>query len=63
MKIKLNVIPVSKTSFRPKKLAPAKAGIERQKAIFVESNLSKFKNLDIVITIPDLLTPGTIAKI
>ena len=34
----------------------------RTKAILEESTLSKFKNLDAVITIPDLLTPGIMAK-
>ena len=53
---------VSKISLIPKKLAPAKAGIDRKKAIFDESTLSKFKNLEAVITIPDLLTPGIIAN-
>ena len=32
------------------------------KAILEESTLSEFKNLDAVITIPDLLTPGIIAS-
>ena len=44
------------------KLAPSKAGIDKIKDIFVASYLLKFKNLDPVITTPDLLAPGTNAK-
>ena len=53
----------SRISLTPKKLAPAKAGIDKKKAIFDDSTLSNFKNLEAVITIPDLLTPGIIAII
>ena len=50
-------------SFKPSKLAPAKAGIDKRKAILLESNRLNFKNLAAVIVIPALLTPGTKASI
>ena len=43
-------------------LAPNKAGIDNMKDIFVASYLLKLKNLDPVITTPDLLAPGINAK-
>ena len=56
-------IDCSKASLKPRKLAPAKAGIDNKKEILLESNLLKFKNLAAVIVIPALLTPGINAKI
>ena len=50
-------------SFKPSKLAPAKAGIDNKKEILLESILLKFKNLAAVIVIPALLTPGINANI
>ena len=50
-------------SFKPRKLAPAKAGIESKKEIFPESTLLKLNNLAAVIVIPALLTPGINASI
>ena len=50
-------------SFKPSKLAPAKAGIDKKKAILLESSRLNFKNLAAVIVIPALLTPGTNASI
>ena len=50
-------------SLRPKKLAPAKAGIDNKKAILLESTLLNFRNRAAVKVIPALLTPGTRAKI
>ena len=44
-------------------LAPSNAGIDKIKDIFAASYLLKFSNLDPVITIPDLLAPGTSDKI
>lgn len=41
---------------------PDKAGIESRKEIFAASSLLKFNIRAPVITIPDLLTPGIIAK-
>ena len=59
---KLNVFSIKNESFNVNTLAPSKAGIDKMKDIFVASNLLKFKNLDPVITIPDLLAPGISAK-
>ena len=50
-------------SFNPRKLAPAKAGIDSKNDILPESTLLKFKNLAAVIVIPALLTPGINASI
>ena len=47
----------------PKKLAPAKAGIDNKKAILLESTLLNFRNRAAVKVIPALLTPGMRAKI
>ena len=52
-----------KASLSPRKLAPAKAGIDNKKAILLESTLLNFKNLAAVIVIPALLTPGINARI
>ena len=41
----------------------AKVGIDSKKAIFAESSLLKQSNLQIEITIPDLLTPGINDKV
>ena len=49
--------------FNPRKLAPAKAGIESKNEILPESTLLNFKNLAAVIVIPALLTPGINASI
>ena len=38
------------------------AGIDNKKAVFMESSLLNLKNNAVVITIPDLDTPGIIAK-
>ena len=51
------------TSLRFRKLAPAKAGIDKKKAILLDSTLLKPKNLAAVNVIPALLTPGISAKI
>ena len=51
------------TSFNPKTLAPAKAGIASKKEILLESNLLNLKSLAAVIVIPALLTPGIKARI
>ena len=40
-----------------------KVGIDSKKEIFAESVLLNFKILAAVITIPDLLTPGTSERI
>ena len=40
-----------------------KIGIAVKKDIFAESTLLKFNNLELVIVIPDLLTPGINDKI
>ena len=53
---------LSEIPLTPKILAPAKAGIDKKKDIFAESTLLNPKILLAVITIPDLLTPGMIAK-
>ena len=45
--------------FSPYNETAASVGIDNRKEIFAASNLSKFNNLAAVITIPDLLTPGT----
>ena len=58
-----NSIDCSKASLKPRKLAPAKAGIDNKKEILLESILLKFKNLAAVIVIPALLTPGINANI
>ena len=50
-------------SLRFRKLAPAKAGIDKKKAILLDSTLLKPKNLAAVNVIPALLTPGINAKI
>ena len=50
-------------SFNPRKLAPAKAGIESKNEILPESTLLKFKYLAAVIVMPALLTPGINASI
>ena len=50
-------------SWRPRKLAPAKAGIDNKKEILPESTLLNFKNLAAVKVIPARLTPGINAKI
>ena len=50
-------------SFKFKTLAPANAGIASKKEILLESNLLNLKNLEAVIVIPALLTPGINAKI
>ena len=50
-------------SFNPRKLAPAKAGIESKNEILPESTLLNFKNLAAVIVMPALLTPGIKARI
>ena len=55
--------PTSTISFNPKKLTAANVGIESKKEIFAESYLLKFNNLEEVIVIPDLLTPGTSERI
>ena len=47
---------------KPKIETAPKVGIERRNEILAESNLLKFKNLDAVIVIPDLLTPGISAS-
>ena len=54
----LNSKDFSNTSFNPRKLAPAKAGIESKKEILLESTLLNFKILATVIVMPALLTPG-----
>ena len=41
-----------------KALAPVSAGIDKKKDIFAASILLNFENLQVVIIIPDLLTPG-----
>ena len=51
------------TSFKPKTLAPVKAGMASRKEILLESNLLNLKNLAAVIVIPALLTPGINASI
>ena len=56
-------IDCSKASLKPRKLAPAKAGIDSKKEILLESILLKLKNLAAVIVIPALLTPGINANI
>ena len=58
-----NSIDCSKASFKPRKLAPANAGIDNKKEILLESILLKFRNLAAVIVIPALLTPGIRANI
>ena len=58
-----NSIDCSKASFKPRKLAPANAGIDNKKEILLESILLKSKNLAAVIVIPALLTPGIKANI
>ena len=50
-------------SFRLKKLAPVRAGMDNKNEILPESNLLKFKNLAAVIVIPARLTPGIKARI
>jgi hypothetical protein len=50
-------------SLIPRKLAPAKAGIDNKNEILLESTLLNFKNLAAVIVIPALLTPGIKARI
>ncbi len=50
-------------SLRFRKLAPAKAGIDKKKAILLDSTLLNPKNLAAVNVIPALLTPGINAKI
>ena len=59
----MNSTDWSKTSFKPKKLAPPKAGIESKKDILLESYLLNFNILAAVIVIPALLTPGTNERI
>ena len=49
--------------FKPNIETAAKIGIESKNDIFTESTLVKFKNLAVVIAIPDLLTPGIKDKI
>jgi hypothetical protein len=49
-------------SLRPRKLAPAKAGIDNKNEILLDSALSNFKNLAAVKVMPALLTPGTKAR-
>ena len=49
--------------FSPYNETAASVGIDNRKEIFAASNLSKFNNLAAVITIPDLLTPGTRERI
>ena len=63
IKREFNSIDCSKASFKPRKLAPANAGIDNKKEILLESILLKFKNLAAVIVIPALLTPGIRANI
>ena len=50
-------------SFKPSKLAPAKAGIDKKNEIFAESIRLYFTNLPAVILIPERLTPGIKDKI
>ena len=58
---KLNSKVLSGKSFKLKKLAPVNAGIDKKKRNFCfASTLLKFENLQPVIIIPDLLTPGII---
>ena len=59
----MNSLDCCTASWRPKKLAPANAGIDNKKEILLESILLKFKNLAAVIVIPALLTPGINANI
>jgi hypothetical protein len=47
----------------PRKLAPAKAGIDNKNEILLESTLLNFKNLAAVNVTPALLTPGISARI
>ena len=47
-------------SLKPSMLAPDNAGIDKKNEIFAASTLLNFENLEAVITIPDLLTPGII---
>ena len=50
-------------SFKPSKLAPAKAGIDRKNEIFAESIRLYLTSLPAVILIPERLTPGIKDKI
>ena len=54
----LNSKDFSNISFNPRKLAPAKAGIESKNEILLDSTLLNFKILETVIVMPALLTPG-----
>ena len=59
----LKLFPSFNISFKPIKLAPASAGIDKKKEIFAASTLLNFKNLQLVITTPDRLAPGIKATI
>ena len=50
---------LSKIFFNPNAETAPKVGIDNKNEILAESNLLNFNNLDAVIVIPDLLTPGT----
>ena len=45
--------------FRPKADTAPSIGIENKNDILAESSLLNLRNLEAVIAIPDLLTPGT----
>ena len=49
--------------FKPNIVTAPSVGIDSKKDILAESNLLKFNNLEAVIVIPDLLTPGINDKI
>ena len=63
VEIKLKYQVTENQSLRPRKLAPAKAGIDNKKEILPASTLLNFKNLAAVKVIPARLTPGINAKI
>ena len=52
-----------KIFFKPKIETAPNVGIDNKKDILAASYLLKFKTLAAVIVIPDLLTPGSKAKI
>ena len=61
--IELNSKGSLRISFKPSKLAPAKAGIDRKNEIFAESIRLYLTNLPAVILMPERLTPGIKDKI
>ena len=61
--IELNSKGSLRMSFKPSKLAPVKAGIDRKNEIFAESTRLYLISLPAVILIPERLTPGIKDKI